>query len=303
MGQLFALLFAVNYGLSNVFASKAIETREIDKFTGLYITLFINSMISITVFTVYLLSGAKIAINLTGIVFFGIAGFLNSFLTRGVFFMAIPYIGVSRAGIFKITSPIYAILGGVLILNEVMKGKALIGAITIFTGIIFISLETIREKHKEDISVLNSVITMPKKGIGLGLLSGFFLGTGNIFRKLGIIHIPNSILGASVGSLVAFFAILIFQLVKGKKQELFLAIRDINRDYFLSGAFSSVALYCLFVALYFIPVSYANSISASESLFTMFWSLVLCGKKEILTVRTFIGAVIIIIGINFFMML
>ena len=304
MGQLFALLFGASYGLSNVFASKAVENNETDKFTGQYITLLINSIINIIVFVVYLIFNTKITINFPGVLFFSIAGFLNSFLSRGIFLTAIPYIGVSRAGIFKITSPMFAIIGGVVILNETLNGKVLIGVIVIISGILFISLETMRKNQADKSSVLNvasSIISIPRKGIILGLLSGFLLGTGNVFRKIGINYIPSSILGVTLGSLVAFFSIVIFQVIRGKSKELLNATKNMNRDYFISGVFSSIALYCIFLALKYIPVSYANSIGASESLFTMFWSLIICGNKEILTIRTLIGAIIVITGITILM--
>lgn len=305
MGQFFALLFSASYGLSNVFISRAIGHKEIDRFIGQYTTVFVNTIINFVVLIVYLISGNSLDINFPGLLFFSIAGFLNSFLSRGVFYAAIPYIGVSRAGVFKITSPMFSIIGGVVILNEVLHRQVWTGAIVVIFGILFLSLETIRLDHTKEDSVLNMVgsfASMPKKGILLALLSGFLLGIGNVFRKLGVNCIPSSILGVFVGSVAAFLSILIFQVINGKAKELASATKNMNKDYLLSGIFSSIALYCVFLALKYIPVSYSNSIGASESLFTMLWSLIICGKKEILTIHTFIGAIIVIAGITILMM-
>lgn len=304
MGQLFALLFSASYGLSNVFTSKAIGQKGIDRFTGQYITVFINSVINLVVFIIYIISGASMDINPPGLLFFAIAGFFNNFLCRRAFYAAIPYIGVSRAGAFKITSPMFAIIGGVLILGEALHGKVLIGATIVILGILFLSLETLRQNHTDESSILNvadNLISMPKKGILLALLSGFLLGIGNIFRKLGVNYIPSSILGVFIGSIVALISIAIFQTMKGKARELLHATKNMSRDYLLSGVFSSIALYSVFMSLKYIPVSYANSIGASESLFTMLWSLIICGNKEILTIRTLIGAIIVITGITILM--
>lgn len=306
MGQLFALLFGASCGLGNVFASKAMGHKNNDKFTGQYIILFVNSIFSLTVLIVYLIFGAAIDINVPGLLFFGIAGVLISFLSRGVFFSAISYIGVSRVSVFKITSPMFAIVGGVVILGEVLNWKALASTIVVIAGILFMSLETMRENHTDKDSVLNvasSIISIPKKGILLGLLSGFLLGIGSVFRKLGVTYIPSSILGACVGSLAGFFSIVIFQVINGKAGELLKATKNMSRDYFMSGIFSSIAMFSMFIALKYIPVSHANSIGASESLFTMFWSLIICGNKEILTIRTLIGAIIVITGITILMIL
>lgn len=304
MGQLFALLFSASYGLSNVFASKAIEHEEIDRITGQYITLFVNSIINLAVLIFYLAFCGRIEINAPGIIFFGIAGFLNSFFSRGVFFSAIPYIGVSRAGVLKITSPMFAIIGGVLVLDEVLLIKDLLGAIVVFAGIIYISIDTMRRTHNSEGLSLNngnSFLNISGKGIALGLLSGFLLGAGNVLRKIGVTYIPSSILGVCVGSVAAFLSIIIYQLFKGEGKKLSSATRSMNREYFISGIFSSLALYSIFMALKYIPVSLANSIGASESLFTMLWSLIICGRKELLTIHTFIGAIVVIAGITILM--
>ncbi|NLX87051.1 MAG: DMT family transporter [Clostridiales bacterium] len=305
MGQLLALFFSISYGLSNVFTSKAMEHGDIDRFTGLYITVLINTIINALVIIVYLSFVNSIEINLKGIMFFGIAGLLNSFLARGVFFAAIPYIGVSRSGAFKVISPVFAILGGVLILGEVLSTNAWIGALVVIFGVTFLSFETLRQSYKGNSSYLDvagSIISVPKKGILLALMSGFFLGIGNVFRKLGVGCIPSSIVGVFIGSVVSLVSVAVFQVMKGKAKELVYATKHMNRDYFLSGLFSSVALYSVFMALKYIPVSYSNSIGASESLFTMLWSLIICGKKELLTIRTFIGTVIVVAGISLLML-
>jgi drug/metabolite transporter (DMT)-like permease len=253
---------------------------------------------------VYQIFGAAIDINVPGLLFFSIAGFLISFLSRLAFFSAISFIGVSRVSVFKITSPMFAIVGGVVILGEVLNLKALASTIVVIAGILFISLETMRQNHtnKDLISnMASSIISIPTKGIILGLSSGFLLGIGSIFRKIGVTYIPSSILGACIGSLAGFFSIVIFQVINGKARELIKAAKNMSRDYLMAGIFSSIAMYGMFFALKFIPVSYANSIGASESLFTMFWSLLICGNKEILTIRTLIGAIIVITGITILM--
>ncbi|HQA47625.1 MAG TPA: hypothetical protein PK985_03790 [Bacillota bacterium] len=93
MGQLLALFFSISYGLSNVFTSKAMEHGEFDRFTGLYITVLINTIINALVIIVYLSFVNSIEINLKGIMFFGIAGLLNSFLARGVFLLPFHILG------------------------------------------------------------------------------------------------------------------------------------------------------------------------------------------------------------------
>lgn len=301
LGQVFALLFGASYGLSNLYLSKGVDYNHDSKLLGQYITLLINSIINITVFVAFLIYGIKIEYNIAGILFFSVAGFFNSFLSRGIFLMTIPYIGVSRAGIFKVTSPVFAILGGVIFLNEKFIGKGLIGAIIVIIGIFCVSLETVKRNQCSQYSkngTDNKNTFKSKKGILLGILSGFLLGIGNVFRKIGVNYIPSSILGVTLGSLIALISIVVFHAIYGNMHQLLIATKRMNKDYLMSGIFSSIALYLLFLSLKYIPVSYSNSIGvASESLFTICWSFIILGNKESVTVRTFISAVIVIIGI------
>ena len=296
LGQIFAVLFSASYGLSNVFTAKALSNATIDKFTGQYITLLVNSVINLIVLLIYFLFFTTETIEPVGILYFAIAGFFNSFLSRGIFYASIPYIGVSRAGILKITSPLFAITGGILILGEKLSKYGYIGAALVISGIFLLSIETMRAqrigilgKDKEKVSSI---------GVALGILSGFILGVGNIFRKLGINSIPSSIIGASIGSFAALVAIIIYKILVGKKEDLINSTKLINKDYLISGILSSLALYCVFISLKYIPVSQTNSIGASESLFTMLWSTILLKKRELINARIIIISLIVISGIS-----
>lgn len=305
MGQLFALIFGASSGLGNIFASRSMANKDNDRFTGQFTILFVNNIINFTVLIIYLVLGNRINVNTQGLIFFSIAGFFISFLSRGAFFASIPYIGVSRASVFKITSPMFGIVGGIIILGEVLSLGALAGIIVVIVGIMFLFLETMKVNHTDKTSVfdvVSSFIYMPKKGILLGLLSGFFLGIGNVFRKIGVTHISSSILGSCIGTLVGFISVAIYQAANGKKRELIEAVKSLNTDFLLAGVFSSIAMFSIFLSLKHIPVSYANTISITESLFTMLWGLMIFGNKEIITIRTLFCAIIVIAGIALLML-
>ena len=304
MGQLFSLISAASWGISNIYVLNATENENIDRFTGVIITLLVNNIINVIILGIYFLSSPEIIINMKGMLYFGVAGFLNGFVGRALLFLSISYIGASRAGLFKVTSPMFAILGGIFILRESISGSIWIGIVIVLTGVLMISLETVRNStiiqangNKGCINRIN--ISMPKQGIILGLLSGFFLGSGNMFRKLGVIFIPNPFLGVAVGSFTALSAALLFQLINGNFGKFISAVKKMNKYYVMSGFLTSMALYSLFSALKYTSVTVSNSIAASEPLFTILASLILLGKKEVLTIRTFIGASVVIVGIIF----
>lgn len=312
MGVLFATLSAASWGISNIFARKGLEDKNVDACTGLFISLLVNNVMNVLIISVYLAIGGSIHINLPGMLLFMGGGILNSCAGRGILFASISMIGASRGGVLKATYPLYAVLGGVFLLGERVSGRVLIGIAIILGGIILISLETAEKKGilavNNDAAVTAGGGTgngslpifqqsMSKKGIALGLLASFFLGSGNVFRKAGLAYIPSSLVGVSAGALVALFFITAFQLWRGKKDQLILALKKPNIAYYLVGVFTSFGLYSLFLALKLLPISLANPIASSEPLFTMLASLIILGEKEVLTIRTFLLALVIIAGV------
>lgn len=312
MGQLFALLSAAFMGIGNVCARKGMESGKIDRFSGLFITLVINNLLNIICLSIYLAMFGGEPINLPGFVYNVIAGFLNSFAGRWTLFCSMSYIGASRAGILKVATPFFAILGGVFLLKEVITIQSWLGIIIVILGVVFISIET---KEKEEQLAIKQLVSkpvgvdsdtnkikkmrdvLPGKGIVLGLLASFFFAGGNVCRKVGVTFIPNPLLSVTIGSVVALLCAVILQMVRGKGPELILAFKNLNLSYFFAGVFTSLALYSLFWSLELIPITIVSSIGASEALFTMLASMILMGKKEMLNWRVVVGALVVIVGV------
>ncbi|MGE5607424.1 MAG: EamA family transporter [Bacteroidota bacterium] len=177
-----------------------------------------------------------------------IASFLNSFAGRWALFVSISCIGASRAGILKIVTPLFAILGGLFLLRETISLQSWLGIMVVLAGIVCISVETTENEDRlavdgpeatparPNCSANNTGSevkknTLPQKGIVLGLLASLFFAGGNVCRKLGVSYIPNPLLGVSVGSLVALLSAITLQLVRGKGAELTYALKNINVSY------------------------------------------------------------------------
>lgn len=310
MGQILAVVSAIFWGISNVFARKGMEDGRTDRHVGLFITLLVNNIVNLVFLVAYILIEGGLQLNARGVIYFALGGSFNSFAGRGLLFLSISRIGAARAGVIKVTTPLFAIFGGIFLLNEVMSGRAWTGIAVILVGVFYIALETlnnnsqlaVQEVETTDESDGGSEVAPIHKnssqiGIVLAVLASICLGSGNVFRKAGLLHIPSSLLGVSIGSFFALIFCTVLVLLKGKGKEIIEAVRQMKNYYFWSGLYTSAALYCLFLSLKLIPVSIANSIQSSEALFTMFASIILLGQKEVLTMRTFIGASIVISGV------
>ncbi|NLY75164.1 MAG: DMT family transporter [Firmicutes bacterium] len=302
MGQLLALCYAIFMGVGNVYARKGMEDCKIDRFSGIFVTLVINNCLNFILLFIYFLIYGSFSLNFPGVIYNVTAGLLNSFTGRWALFYSMSYIGASRAGILKVITPLFAIFGGVFLLKEVITLQAWLGIIVVLGGVILISIEA---KEKEGRLAINrfvgastterKVITV--KGIILGILASLFFAGGNVCRKISVSYIPNPLLGVSIGSLVALLSSIIVQLARGKGYELIDSLKSINKSYLFSGISNSLALYSLFWSLELTSISIASSIGASEALFTIFASMALLGKKEILNWRVVTGALIVIVGV------
>lgn len=186
MGQIFALLNAIFMGLGNVCARKGMEDGKIDRFSGLFVTLVINNLLNCFFLVIYFWRYDGVQFNLPGLFYNVIAGFLNSFAGRWALFISISYIGASRAGILKIVTPLFAILGGVFLLKETISLQSWLGIMVVLAGVVCISVETTENEGRlavdgpkatparPNCSVNNTGSTLPQKGIVLGLLASLF---------------------------------------------------------------------------------------------------------------------------------
>ena len=306
MGQLLALLSALSWGISNIYTRQAQQDSNLDRYTGQFITLFINTLTNIVVLIVYLYFFPVSNFEVKGFAFFVLAGILNSFVGRALLFTSISYIGAARAGAYKVTAPVFTVSAGIFILGEKISSLAWMGIIVVLIGVLLVTEETVKEEHHLSIDKTQDLVLkeLPankkilQKGVVLGLLSGFMLGSGNVFRKLGVTFYPEALIGVCIGSLMGIVFCTGFQMVRGKKNELTDALRTCwHTSYLPAGVYSSFAQYFLFFALLYAPVSIVNSITASEAFFTMLAGYIIHGNKEFLNMKIVGGAAVILAGV------
>ncbi|MGE5605554.1 MAG: EamA family transporter, partial [Bacteroidota bacterium] len=220
--------------------------------------------------------------------------------------------GASRAGVLKVITPIFAIIGGVVLLNEIITIPAWIGIIIVLAGVVLISIETAEKKDRLAVTEFAAPSggdavgqkkftkwhgNIPLKGLILGLIASLFFAGGNVCRKVGVTYLPNPLMGVTIGSLVALVSAVSVQLALGKGGQMIAALKNINRSYLFSGIATALALYCLFWSLELTSISVASSIGASEALFTILAGKALLSKKEYLNWRLIIGALVVIGGV------
>jgi drug/metabolite transporter (DMT)-like permease len=297
VGQILALLSAIFMGFGNVCARKGMDEGKIDRFSGLFITLTVNNVLNFSFLIITLFRSGGIALNVEGLVYNTVAGISNSFVGRWTLFASIASIGAARAGILKVVTPLFAILGGVFLLREGVTAQAWLGIFVVLSGVVYVALETSASGERLRVGPLAKRRFFPARGIMLGLLASFCFAGGNICRKLGVSYIPSPLWSVTVGSLAAWASAGIVLLAWGKGPEMVAALQKMNPYYLCAGLFTSLALYSLFGSLEMIPISIASSIGATEALFTILASRILAGAQEMLSWRVVAGALVVIGGV------
>ena len=294
MGILFALLSAVSWGFGNVFARKAQLKGHTDQWSGLFITLLVNNVMNLIVFAVYACVHRPAALNVSGVLFFSAAGLINSFIGRGLLFLSISRLGAPKAGVIKGFTPVIVLFGGVFLLRESLTSSDYLGILLAFLGIMVVSLDllsTDRIQMKK-----TGVRGNSWQGILIGLASTLCMASGNLSRKIGLTYVSDSILGMTIGGAVGLLFITLFLLATGRLKAALKAMRPMDPSYFMSGIFTGLALLLLFMAFNALPISIANSLTASEPIFTMFASYLILNQQDKITWQLMLGGVLVIAG-------
>jgi len=306
MGEFFALCSAFSWGVSSVFARKAQLSSSHTKDAGLFLTLVVNNIINLIAIIVMLIISGPVTLNLPGILFFVFGGLFNSCIGRGMFFNSIGYIGAARAGAIKGITPLFVILGGVLVLGETLTFVSWLGVGVLIAGVMVISIDSLKNgvalwlcidtTGKNSVGKSGDIKGKLKKGIVICLISCIFFAIGNVFRKAGVNFLPNSIIGVSVGSFASLITFSAYMAVNSEKEQMLATLKAPQKDYILAGVASGGALYCLFLSLKIIPVTIANSLAASEPVFTIAISSIFLGRQDAITWKTVIGGLLIFAG-------
>ena len=309
IGEIAALIAAALWSLHVIFARKAhnkniLRANPIDPMVGLFITLFVNTLIGFSVLTLRNIFWPPSPAPIMGIIAIATVGVSNSFVGRGMLFVCVGILGAARTGLTRATMPVFVLLGGVLVLGERFSPQAWLGIGIVLFSLFLMSLDTVRREGRlqgggipPDAAQTKAEQLRLMKGIAIGLGGALIMGSGSILRKAGIDILSDTILAVFIDAFSALCACLTVLLIRGKARDIVQAVRNIDFHYMMSGVFASAGLYLMIFSLSLIPVAITNSITATEPLFTIFFVwLMKEGKKEKLGLQTLLFAVIMVTG-------
>lgn len=273
-------------------------------------TTFFSVMILSPAAAILVITGNTPNWNTAGILWFVVAGILASLLGRATLFAGIGYVGSSRAAAVKNTAPIVTVVVAIVFLGERLSVLGTVGVGLTFLGLFMLCLEAF-QRHRADREQgegegavedgLPSECLEGSDAVMLGtLLSVFaaaFFGLGQAARKVGIDHMPNALLGATIAAWTALIIYLAVSAARGRLGGMLRSSFGKFHPYHLLAGFAvTVGQLSFFVAITYASVSYVSTVAASETLLTIFLAIIFVGRSEAITRRVVVAAVAVFAG-------
>jgi uncharacterized membrane protein len=290
LGILFALLCATFFSLSYVLVQ--LGMKKSNKDNGLFINIIVNVLfLGFIYFIIFIIRKDPTVLTGVGIVAFISAGLLTSLFGRSTLFSGIRRIGSSRAVAIKNTAPIFSIIIAIAFLGESISIWSGIGMLLIILGLSLV----VREQWKINGS---SIREKGMIGIIFASLAALCFGTGQAARKIGILEVPDPVLGAWLGTIIALIGYCIILVFKKKFISTISGqFNDLNVYYIFAGISTTLGLILFYVAVYHTKLVYVSAIVGIEPVLTVLLAFLFLKKQEKLQRIMVISAVLVFTGI------
>jgi len=214
--------------------------------------------------------------------------FLANGLIHPIFSMYLSFEGIKRMGAtvsatISATVPLFATAGAVLILGEYLTPSLVLGTMGTVLGVMVISW-----KSKGSATWALSALIFP---IG----AAFIRGGSSIIGKFGLEMLPSPYFASLVSFTVSFIGtVLIYRYRLGRFPGK-LPVKGLKWAG-LSGVTIAIGVLCMYSALNSGLVVVVSPIISTFPLFTLFISLIF--RQEALSVRMFLGVIMVVAGIT-----
>jgi drug/metabolite transporter (DMT)-like permease len=289
---------------TNILVTKAASTK-VDVSVGFLVSVIVNCLVSgIALVVQQFLRTSDIRWSIGGAISFILAGIFSTYLGRWFFYESVVRLGSARASVFQVTSPAFAAVIAWIFLSEKLALIGIVGiALTIF------GLITVASSPREAMSwhggtlsirklIANSLSWAKGSHIALGLGSSMAYAVSTVLRGNGIREWNEPIVGALLGAMAG---LLVYLVTSRKAGSLFSGIRKASHEglwlYAASGLLTIIAQICAISSFRFIPVSLSNLITLCTPFIVIPCGYFLHKNNERITVRTWIGAGFVFLGI------
>ncbi len=292
IGLIFALFAAVSFAGNVVLVRKA-ATRTGESFTAMAISVFIG----IPFFAVALFISEEWHklwfVSGQAFILLGAAGIIHFIVGRQLSYNAYRLIGANKASPFIMTNPFYAVIFGVLFLNESLTVFLVLAVLCIFTGAALITIERKSVSEKRQGGFFNAEV----KGILSALGGGLCWGITPVLIKPAIGEIGSPIVGAFVAHVTASI-VMAFFFFRRQHREQMVQLPPLAAliPLVIGGIFAATGQLFSYTALSYSPASMVTPLLSIHVLFIFLFSFLLNRQIEVFTPRVISGMVVTLAG-------
>lgn len=287
-----ALFAAVCFAGSGVLVRKVAAQTE-ESFTATAISVFIG----IPFFAAALFISGEWQrlwfISGDALILLVVAGIIHFVVGRTLGYNAYRLIGANKATTFIITNPFYAVILGVLFLNEPLTIFIVLGVLCIFAGAALITTESrsVSEAKQRGFSRTEA------KGVMAALGAAICWGVTPILIKPAIGEIGSPLVGAFVSYIAASIVMAFFFCRRQHQEQIVqLSLWAALFPLVIGGVLSSTGQLFIYTALSYSPASLVTPLQSTHVLFIFLFSFLLNRRIEVFTPKVILGMVATVAG-------
>lgn len=291
IGLIFALLSAILFAASNVFLRRGVSGAG-ESNSAFLIAIFMG----ITIFSLMMFFTAEWdkvwSLSGQGWVLLGAAGIIHFVIGRYLAYISVRLIGANKAITITRSNMLYAVILGIILLNEQFTIPLALGVVCLASGVTLVSIERQGTDAKEQ----SETSTLLTKGVLYALIAGLCWGISGVPIKLGVAEIGSSLAGAFVSFIPPSFIIAGLLLRRQQREELMKLPRSSLIYLVIAGALTSISQLCRYIALSYSPISLVQPLMSTNVIFLLFFSFLLNRHIEVFTIKVIIGIVVTVVG-------
>ena len=285
-GPLFAILTAVAFAITQILVRRATYQSE-ESFTPLAISMLVGTPIFVVLVTISGEWEAVGSFTWQQFTLLGTAGLIHLIIARYLYFNSTRLIGANPTAAVTRTSVIFAVIFGVVFLNESLTVQQIIAAFLIMFGAILTTTEISRTTFR---------ISTRGLFMGLGTALGA-AGSATLIRP--VMTETDAVYAATFVMYLAAFIIIMLVVLFSQKQRNY--VLQQSRPAFLMIAAGAVFLVIghlfRFTALQYSPVSIVQPLTATIVIFVLLFSWIINRRIDVFNWRVIAGIVMVLVGV------
>ncbi len=292
MGIVLSFCSMICFGSNILLSRLAMARMPIE--LGFFIVLIVNIVFAGTLFGVeLLLRDSKFVWQWKEAGLFALAGLIGTYLARRLLFDTVSLLGPARASVVHSSAPAFTLVAAWIIVGEFLGPYELGLMALVMAGLWFTQpvQKGASDAHRPSGAAL-------KKGVVIGVLTVAGFGLSNVFRGLAMRTWNEAVFGTLIASTTA----LLCQFASTRDWPgAWKQIRSADRRALILYAWCGVATVCgamfLVSAMHYIEIALATLVTHTTPLMIFPVSLIVFRNREGLSLRTAVGASMVLAGI------